>query len=126
MVRITLPLALLAGLVFHTAASAQVTLEHKFPDGATSTAVTNVKTDQTLTLAGTDILTKSEQTVTIVSTNGTRDADGQLTVMHKIEALKVDLSVAGIELSFDSAKPDAEPPGTQLDFLIDMFKATTK
>jgi hypothetical protein len=36
------------------------------------------------------------------------------------------LNISGINLAFDSKKPDAAPAGTQLDSFIDIFKALAK
>jgi len=112
---------------FAATAPAQVTLKYKFPDGRKSTAEAKIKTSQTLTLAGNELVSGSEQSLTITSSNGQRSADGSLTVSNKIEALKAEVTLpGGTEIAFDSAKPDADPPGTQFDFLLDVFKATAK
>lgn len=122
---LTTLLTLLAGVA--TSAPAQVTLKHKFPDGRKSTSDAKVKTSQTLTLAGNELVSGSEQNMTITAINGKRAADGTLTVSSRIEALKAEVTLpGGVELSFDSAKPDADPPGTQFDFLLDVFKLTAK
>lgn len=122
---LTTMLALLASLP--TNASAQVTLKYKFPDGRKSISVTEIKTSQTLTLAGNELISGSEQTLTVTATNGQRAADGTLSVNSKIEAVDASVTLpGGVEIEFDSAKPDADPPGTQFDFLLDVFKATAK
>ena len=109
-----------------TIAEAQVTLRHEFPDGRKSISETIIKTSQTLTLAGKELVSGSEQSLTVSAANGERAADGTLTVNSKIEALKTKVTLpGGVEIEFDSAKPDAPPPGTQFDFLLDIFKATT-
>lgn len=113
--------------IFATSAQAQVTLKHKFPDGRTSTVEAEVKTSQTLNLAGMELKSGSVQTVTVTTTNGQRADDGTLVVKNKIVALKAEVTLpGGTELAYDSAKPDADPPGTQFDFLLDVFKATAK
>jgi len=53
-----------------TIASAQVTLKYKFPDGRKSTSEAKVTTAQTLTLAGMEIVSGSEQLLTFTSTKG--------------------------------------------------------
>ncbi len=122
---LTTLVALLASVA--TSAPAQVTLKYKFPDGRKSTSEAKVSTSQTLTLAGMEIVSGSEQSLTITATTGQRAADGTLTVSNKIEALKADVTLpGGVELNFDSANPDADPPGTQFDFLLDVFKLTAK
>ena len=123
-------LAALVALVLGSVASAQegkVTLKHKFPDGRTSTMTAVIKTSQTLNLAVMDLESGSEQSLTVTSTNGERAADGTLIVKSKIDALKAAVTLpGGTEIEFDSANQDADPPGTQFDFLIDVFKATAK
>ena len=112
---------------FATSAAAQVTLEYKFPDGRKSTSQAIIKTSQTLTLGGNELLSGSEQTLTVSATNGQRAADGTLIVNNKIEAQKTHVTLpGGTELEFDSADPEADPPGTQFDFLLDVFAATAK
>jgi hypothetical protein len=107
--------------------SAQVKLEHKYPDGAKSTTVMQVKTKQVLTLAGMDIETGADQTFTITSVNGQRAADGTLQVVHKFDALTAKVSLpGGVELEFDSSKPNADPPGTQFDIVLDIYKVLAK
>lgn len=107
-------------------ASAQkIVLKHQFPDSKSTTTVTTTETTQTLTLAGMEINTGSNQTLTVISTNGVRGADGKLEVKSKIDEMKSSVSLpGGVELEFDSNDADADPPGTQFDFLLDIFKAT--
>ncbi|MAD79885.1 MAG: DUF6263 family protein [Pirellulaceae bacterium] len=112
---------------FATGASAQGTFKLKFPDGRKSTTVTQVKSEQTLTLVGMELISGSEQTITVTSTNGQRADDGKLVVKSTIDALEASVTLpGGTELQFDSADPDADPPGTQFDFVLDIFKATAK
>ncbi len=121
----TLSIALVVGLA--ATASAQVRLEYKFPDGEKSTTVVQVKTKQVLNLSGMDLESGADQSFTITSVNGQRAADGTLKVVHKIDALNTKVALpGGIELAFDSSKPDADPPGTQFDVLLDVFKALSK
>ncbi len=120
---LTTLVALLAS--FATSAPAQVTFKHKFPDGRKSTSETIIKTSQTLTLGGNELLSGSEQSLTVTAVNGQRAADGTLVVNNKIEGLKTTATLpGGVELEFDSAKPDAPRPGTQFDVLLDIFEAT--
>ena len=120
-----MPLTLLAAFGWSTTTDAQVKLAHKFPDGRTSTSISDVETEQTLTIAGMEILTKSKQKVTVTAVNGVRAADGTLVVQQRIDALKSDIDIMGQKLSFDSAKPDAPPPGTSIDIILDLFKAVS-
>ena len=66
-----------------------------------------------------------EQTITATSVNQKRANDGTLKVKAKIDAVKATIRLpGGIELEFDSSDPDADPPGTQFDFVLEIFKAT--
>jgi len=121
-----IPLAAAALCSWLPVANAQVTLKVKIPDGQKSTTASVVKVNQTLNIAGMDVVTGSTQQLTISSQNGQRGDDGKITVEQKIEALKADVEVAGQQLNFDFAKPDAPPPGTAVDVLLDIFKATAK
>lgn len=116
-------------VLFASSAAAQqpVVLRFKLPDGQKSTLSASVETKQTLTLAGNPLDTGSTQKRTVTSVNGTRAADGRLRVESKMEELKAELKLPmGLELTFDSAKPDAPPPGSPADFLLDLFKAESK
>src|SRR5690349_12082453 len=113
-------------LLFPAIGWGQVKLEHKYPDGAKATYTTTIKSEQKLTLLGRDIPSKSEQTITTSMVNGQRGDDGKLAVQHAVEAFKTTLDLAGINLTYDSTKPDAAPPGTQLDAFLDIFKALAK
>lgn len=125
--RTVLSLAVLASSLWSVRAPAQVTLAWKFPDGAVATSVTQVSAGQTLKIeGGNEIVTSSKLTLNSTSTSGARNADGVLLVKHKIDALRAELDIAGQQLSFDSAKADAPPPGTALDAVLDVFKAAAK
>jgi hypothetical protein len=126
MKRNTLTLAAVLLLSSTSWLPAQVKLEHKVLEGRKSTANTYVKVDQTLTIAGMDIPTTSEQNITSSETNGKRQDDGTLVSEHKIESLQSSVKVAGMELNFDSVNADAPPKGTPLDALLDIFKAVAK
>jgi hypothetical protein len=65
--------------------------------------------------------------MTISTVNGTRGADGVLRQQQKIESLKAKITLpGGVNLEFDSTKPDAPPPGTQFDVLLDLIKVNAK
>jgi len=114
-------------LVSPSLAQEAVALKFKFPNDQKATATAQIESKQTLTIAGMPLETGSTQERTVSTVNGTRAADGRLRVEGKMEALKASLKLpGGIELEFDSAKPDAPPPGTQVDFLLDLFKAESK
>jgi len=126
MKRIALALAAAALLSPLAALHAQGKLEHKFPDGRKTTVNNYVKVEQTLTIAGMEIPTTSEQNITTSEANGKRQSNGTLVSEHNIESLQSTIKVAGMEITFDSVNPDAPRPGTQLDAFIDVFKAVAK
>ena len=67
----------------------QVTLEHKFPEGASYTTETTVKTDQKLTIAGMDVDTIARRAQrNSKSTVGKRDVEGKLRVQEKMESFR--------------------------------------
>lgn len=121
--RIALALAAATLSITPSLLHAQVKLAHKFPDGRKTTANSYVKVEQTLTIAGMEIPSSSEQNITTSETNGKRQADGTLTAEHKIESLQSSISIAGMELAFDSVNPNAPAPGTALDGVLEIFKA---
>ncbi len=120
----------LVALVLGSAATAVAqpeTLKFKFPAGRSTTMEVKTTSSQTLSIVGQDLESGSDQTLTITTVNGQRGADGNLKVQSTINAIKAAVTLpGGTELEFDSAKPDADPPGTQFDFVLDIFKATAK
>ena len=107
-------------------AHAQVTLELKFPEGTKSSTQTESVVNQTLTLAGRDILTKANTFTTFISTIGTRAADGTLAIVEKVESLQSELDLNGTKLQFDSANPDKKADLPQLEPLLDLYRALVK
>jgi hypothetical protein len=106
------------------AAQAQVKLEHKFPEGTKSSFKSTTKTHQILSIMGMDIETEAEESVVISSAIGKRNADGTLPVVQKIESIRSQLSLpGGINVTFDSADPNAKIDNPQVAFLGDVFKA---
>ncbi len=101
----------------------QVTLERVFRDGAKQTTVTETKMAQTLTISGREIATGNEQTITVVAESGKRAADGTIKLQRKIVGMTAKVSLPGLNVEFDSAKPDAAPANPQLAAAIDIFKA---
>ena len=103
---------------------AQVTLERKFVEGAKSVSQTDMKTTQTLTLAGMNIDTKSTAFVVSTTTVGRRGADGKLPVEEKTDTLQSEISLGGgITLQFDSANPEKKADLPQLEPILDLFRA---
>lgn len=105
-------------------AEEKVDLQFKFTEDLKSTAVIHINLEQTLTLAGMELDSGTDQTSTITTTNGKRDRDGNLQTESVMDAFVVQVKMPmGLQLSFDSANPDAPRPGTPVDALIDLFQA---
>jgi hypothetical protein len=105
-----LTLSLVVGLC--VPAAAQVKLERKAQEGTTQTTEVSSRTEQKLTIAGTEIESGSDSRTVVKTTIGKRDEEGNLRVQEKIESLLVTIKVMGSEYVFDSANPDKESGGT--------------
>ncbi len=104
-------------------ASAQVTLERKFPEGKKSVVQKDVKTIQTLTLGGMDIDTKSSTFVLATTTFGARAADGSLKIEEKTDSLQSEITFPGGTVQFDSANPDKKSDNPMLEQFMEIFRA---
>ncbi len=114
-----------ASLGLVTTSFGQVTLEHKFREGATYTVETTVRTDQKLTIAGMDVDTSGDVRTTTKSTVGKRDVEGKLRVQEKVDAMQISMGLMGTNYSFDSTNPDNK--GTSpLEIVRDVHKAIAK
>lgn len=104
---------LVANLCAPATAPAQVKLEFKFPEGRASTYEARISVDQTLTINGQAIPTKSDQTRVATTQVGTLRDGGIAPVKHTIDSVKAKVSLpGGIELSIDSEDPQV-PEGEQ-------------
>lgn len=124
------PACLLLMLVSAGTSSAQVELKQKVHPNSTFETVVVSKSNQLLTLVvqGMEIpqVSSSEQTRTVTSKYGARQADGTLTSEEKISSLQAALTLpGGVELEFDSENADAPPAGTPYDGLIQLLKAAS-
>ncbi|MBT4866274.1 MAG: hypothetical protein HON53_14315 [Planctomycetaceae bacterium] len=107
-------------------AEAQVKLQLKFPNDAKTTSTVTSKTHQMLKIAGMDVETKAEETVSTTTTNGKRKADGTIQLTSKVDSVKSKLTLpGGVDLEFDSTKP-SEPAGTAFDFLLEVYAVIPK
>ena len=113
---------LLTALCLASAAMAQVKLEWKRPEG-TSTLRTTTKTHQVLTLAGMAIETDAESASTSRLTTGKPAPDGTVRVEEKSEALSIRLSLPGVKVDYDSAKPDAKQDNPQVQAMVEGWRA---
>lgn len=124
--RVGCGLVTLAALTALTApAQAQVKIEYRYPEGKTIHNTTRSKVAQTLSIAGQNIETTSEESSTSTETIGQRAADGLLPIGVKVEALKANIGLPmGLRIEFDSANPDAKQdlPVPQLAAMVEMLK----
>jgi hypothetical protein len=104
-------------------ASAQVTLEPKYPEGTKSLIHRESKTTQTLTLAGMNIDTKSSTFIVSGSSIGQRAADGTLKVEEKIDTMQSEISFSGGSIQFDSANPEKKADNELLEPVMELFRA---
>ena len=105
------------------AARAQVKLEYKFPEGQTLIYKTTVKLKQTLTLAGMEIPTETEQAIVTSRIIGKRAGDSTLPVQQKVDAIRAELTLpGGMQVVYDSKEGEAKIDNQDLAFLADVFK----
>jgi hypothetical protein len=117
-----LPALVLVGTVVPTA-QAQVKLEFKFPEGTKSSFKTTSKTHQILSIMGMDIETEAEESVVTNSTVGKRNADGTLPLAQKIVSIRSQIALpGGINVTFDSADPNAKIDNPQVAFFGDVYR----
>src|SRR5215468_1028803 len=98
------------------AARAQVKLEFKFPEGQRLSYKTTMKMHQVLTINGQEVPTEVDETIVASQTVGKRRGDSSLPVTSKVESLRVDLTTAVGNITFDSKDPDAKLENAQLAF----------
>jgi hypothetical protein len=108
-------LPVLLALVLQTAASAQVNLTPKIPEGKSLVTETKVHYKQILEIAGMNVETEANVDVTSRSTSGQRAADGKLAVQEKVEGIRFKLALPGnMGIDYDSAKPDSAKSDNQM------------
>ncbi|MFO0917752.1 MAG: hypothetical protein U0872_05480 [Planctomycetaceae bacterium] len=124
------PLVFLAGTILTVcvhSASAGEKFPRTYAEQTKQKKQIETKTEQTLTLAGMDIDTKSTLFSIATITSGKRDTDGNLTLEESIDVLQTDLSLpGGLTVQFDSANPDKAADNAVLEPLLDMLRATFK
>ncbi|MEE3370095.1 MAG: hypothetical protein VX346_12190 [Planctomycetota bacterium] len=106
-------------------ASAQVTLKPAFQEGSRFTIQEISNSQQTLSIAGMDVVTKTETIGTIVSIVGKRNAAGQLEVTKRNKSLQVSIATQGMEYFFDSANPNKRG-NSALEIFRDVHKLSTR
>jgi hypothetical protein len=105
-------------------ARAQVKLEYKATEGTTHRVKSAPKVDQTLTIAGQDVKTRTDSEVLVRSVTGKRRDDGTLPVEIAIESLRIKLTINETEIAVDSADKDPKVDFPGLDFLGPLVKAS--
>ena len=119
-------LAVAIVLIGATRAMAEVTLELKFPEESKATLQSELSVDQTLTLAGQDIVTKSSTFAVSTSSVGKRADDGSLAVTDRVDVFQSELNINGTKVQFDSANPDKKADVPQLEPVLDIYRAIIK
>jgi hypothetical protein len=107
------------------AAQAQVKLQFKFPEKTEATYLETVRVDQTLSIMGMDVPTKSEQSVRSRQSAGEKRPDGSVPVTQTVEAVKMQLEAPGVSMTVDSEDKGDPPAGElpQLKQIRDVIKA---
>jgi hypothetical protein len=109
------------------AVQAQVKLEHKFVEGQKTVIHTTMKVNQTLTLAGMGLDTKTDRFVITSAQVGQRDAEGKVRIEQKTDKLSASLKLpGGIEVSFDSDDPNKKVDNPALEPLMQLMRASAK
>ncbi|HLQ43422.1 MAG TPA: DUF6263 family protein, partial [Planctomycetaceae bacterium] len=104
-------------------AQAQVKLEHKYVEGTKTVVHTNMKTKQTLTLAGMNRDSESERFVISSAQVGKRDAEGKLRVEIKTDKLSITSKLpGGITLTFDSDDPNRQADDPMLEPFLNLLR----
>lgn len=113
-IRKAAPVAAALLVLLSQAAEAQVKLQFKFPEKTESTYVETTRVDQTLSLNGMDIPTKSEQAVRTRQIAGEKRADGTVPVTQTVDAVKMQLDLpGGISMNIDT-DDQGGPPANEL------------
>lgn len=108
-------------------ASAQVTLEGKYPEGTKYSLQVEQKTTQKLNLAGMNFDTNSTFFSVETRSIGKRNSEGVLPVEYKVDTLQVDMSLPqGLSIKFDSAVPDPKANNPLLEPLIHTLRTTVR
>ncbi len=105
-------------------ARAEVVLKQKIKDNSTTVVETHELSEQTLSLAGMEIKTKSDTTITTKSAAGQRAANGEIQVTSNVAAIQALISLpGGVEYQFDSTNPDQAAPIEQLEIIREGLRA---
>ncbi len=114
-------------LTMVSTATAQVTFERKYPEGQRARTEVESSADQTLTLAGMAVETKTDSFIVVNSQIGQRDAEGNLKVAQKFETFQSNMELpGGITVNFDSGNANNSSDIEQLNSLLEMFRVMSE
>jgi hypothetical protein len=115
-------------LLLPAAVQAQVKITHEpeFKSGEVIRTVSEIKTNQTLNLAGMNIDTKAEVFTAVRETVGETGSDGKVPVNGEFEYYIVNLTTPAGNVAFDSGNPDNIKADGPLAPFGDLFKAAAK
>ena len=113
MLRTSLSLMLL-GVLCPAVASAQTSLAHApiYTEGATIVTEVEIKTNQTMVLAGMNLETGADNFI-VTKSIVTDATPGQVKIQNEIDRMQIDVSLpGGVKLTFDTGNPNnPEAPG---------------
>ncbi|HUY32199.1 MAG TPA: hypothetical protein VMV69_05415 [Pirellulales bacterium] len=112
----------LAQTVSLAVAQAQVTLKHKFTEGATYKTREARKIKQSIGLGNTNINGKSDVNMTTTMVCGQRDSEKNLAYETTFDSIVADLEGFGSRIKFDSANPDAKSDNPIIEAVLDTFR----
>jgi hypothetical protein len=109
---------------FHSSAQAQVLFKHKVIEGSTRTHEVSNLINQTLTIMGMEIKTEVDNSITLSTTTGKKDAQGRIPNKVKFEAVRTNITGAnGVSLNFDSSINLSKTDTPQLEPVLAALKA---
>lgn len=126
MSRIGLSALALLGLALPASAAEEVVIDSRIPEGQRMRTEVRTETEQTLTLAGMPIPSKTTQMMIILSEPAGDAGEGEHKTRSWFDAFQQQLSVAGIEMQFDKGNPKDEAPIPQLKPVADLLRALSE
>lgn len=125
MSRIGLLVLALLGLALPARAE-EVVIDSRVPEGQRVRTEVRTETEQTLTLGGVPVPSKTTQMMIILSEPAGDSGEGEHKTRSWFDAFQQQLSVAGIEMQFDKGNPKDEAPIPQLKPVVDMLRALSE
>jgi hypothetical protein len=115
-------------LLLPAAVQAQVKITHEpeYKSGEVIRTVSEIKTNQTLVIAGMNVDTKAEVFTATKETPGEMASDGKLPMKGEFEYYIVNLTTPAGNVAFDSGNPDGIKADGPLGPFADLFKAAAK